>query len=306
MLYSHLSLLLCISVVIMAILILLITGEVQSRLFCLVNPGEIHTLKMELDTLKHEQAKCLQVEKEVIDLRRVMSECEVLKQKMINTTQENKKLADQHHSLELQLTKCGERHKQLEEDSIEKKNCEKSKRQLEIEVLDHKKEKSECHLLKQKADKTTQEKKKLLDEKHNLELQLIKFGECYEQLQNANSDKRICESRKEDLIAKLHQQDLEIVALKKENKSLYSQLYSERDKNKKLRVEKSELQLLYDGLESHCSQEKVDKERCEVSNKYNLILLFVALSFGFPFICCMRCGTHHEPLFHRVAGALTN
>ena len=168
----------------MAISIVSLTGEGRSRLYCLVNPGEADTLKMEVEALKGEQAKCHQIEKEnlMMDLGKFKSECELIKQKANNTTRDNMKLMDERHGLELQLTKVGDRHKQLEETSLEKKNCEKTKGQLEVEVMDLKKEQNECGLLKQKAKNTTRENKKLLDENHKLELQLMKSGECHKQL----------------------------------------------------------------------------------------------------------------------------
>ena len=253
---------------------------------------------MELDALKGEQVKYHEVEKEMMDLRKLKSECELVKWKENNTTQENKKLVNECHSLELQLTKFGECHKQLEETNLEKKKCEKSKSQLEIEVKDLKREQSECDLLKQKREDMTREKKKLLDENHNLELQLIKFDKCHKQLEKTNSDKRICESLKEDLVAKNHHKELEMVALKKENKFLHSQLHSEQQMNKKLRAEKNELQLLYDALESHFSKEKIDKAKLEVGNNTLLIVLVSLISL---IICCLRCGDHDERVYQKVA-----
>ena len=189
MLHQHPFLLLCIGVLIVAILFPSVISEVQSRLLCVINPGEVHTLKMELNA------------------------------------------------------------------------CENSKGQLEVEVMDLKKEKIMCDL-------------------------------------------------KGDPREKIHQKEIEIVALKKENiiKLLHSQLYSERIKNKKLTAEKRELQLDYDALESHCSKEKVDnlKARLEESNKYNFGLLVVVLAVAFGCFCCVPWGNADRPMIMKMTRAIAN
>ena len=138
------------------ILFLLFTGEVQDPLNCLLDPGAVQNLKLELGALKGEQAKC---------------------------------------------------------------------DQLEIKVMDHRKEKSECDSLWQMADNVTQENTKLLEERHILELQLA-------------HRRKDCEGQKhqqhKDLTHKNHQQELEIVAMKKEKKSLEDKLNNEGKKNKEL------------------------------------------------------------------------
>lgn len=81
----------------------------------------------------------------------------------------------------------------------------------------------------------------------------------------------MCENSKENLETKVHQQEVEMATLKKESKLMHSQLLSEQKENKKLRVEKSELQLLYAGLESQYNKMKVDTAMLEEGNKYNVL-----------------------------------
>lgn len=260
-----------------------ITDEVQSRLLCLVNPGKEHILKMELERLKlrYHQAK-----KEIEELKEVKRENELLKQKETDATQAYKELSH--------------------ETGLEKKNCEKSKRQLEAEVMDLKAKNLECDTLKQKTENIAREKEELLDENLNLERELIKFGECNKQLQATNSDKKVCESLKENLTKTIHHLDLELVSLRKDNKSMHSQVCSEREKNLHLTSEKRGLQLDYDALESHCSQVKVDKARLEERVNFDIMLLVTLCVIFVTCSCCLPCGNGRRPVFFQVVGAIEN
>ena len=140
-------------------------------------------------------------------------------------------------------------------------------------------------------------------ERHSLELQLTKSGECHKQLQNINADKRVCETSKEKLELKVHQQEVEMATLKQENKFLHSQLLSEEKENKKLRGERSELQLSYDCLESHHNKMKVDTARLEEGKKYsdvfNVILGVIFCSYIIV-CCCLRCNDRDERVRQRL------
>ena len=227
---------------------------------------------MELEVLRH---KYHQAEKEIDKLKEVEREHELLKQTQSDTNKAYKELSDEHYSLQRKKEQFGECHKQREETSLEKKSCEKSVRQLEAEVMD-------------------------------LKTKNIKYIECHKKLQETNSDKRVYESLNKNLTEEIHKLDRQLVALNEKNKSIHSQLCSEREKNMKLTAENHRLQLDYDALESQYSKVKVDKARLEESNKYNFILLVTLLSVLFTCACCVPCGNAREPALPQIVRAIAN
>ena len=257
-----------IGVAIMTILIiflLLLTGEVQGRLSCLLSPGEVQIVKRKLNSM---QNKHDQLEVEVLDLRRYKSEIELLKKEADNITQENKNLMKKHHSLELKLTRFSDNDKQLQETSLELKECKELKGLLEVEVLDLKRMKSVCELLKKEADNITQENKNLMKERHSLELKLTRFSDNDKQFQETSLELKECEKVKS-------QKEKAIVALEKDKKALANQLTDERSNHKKLKAGYRVLQENCDALNSHYFKEQVDKARLE--ERYNMIVSVIIL-----------------------------
>lgn len=113
--YSYLNMLQCIGVIILCVLLLGITCEVQGAFYCLLNPGAVKNLEIKLD------AKQNKYNQKVMELEKMKNECDSSLQRADSTIRE---LVD---SLQLELAKCGECDKQLRETRLAKDNCEELK-----------------------------------------------------------------------------------------------------------------------------------------------------------------------------------